>query len=85
MFTKVVKCKPDIMPLNVFWSILWNEAVSREMNMKLLLETVACIAIKERVTCIITIKITIKTVTCITATERSTNITVTESTTSKPA
>ena len=22
MFTKVVRCKPDIMPLNVFWSIL---------------------------------------------------------------
>ena len=28
MFTKVVKCKPDITPLNVFWSILWKEAVS---------------------------------------------------------
>ena len=28
MFTKVMKCKPDIIPLNVFWSNLWKEAVS---------------------------------------------------------
>ena len=27
MFTKVVKCKHDIMPFNVFWSVLWKEAV----------------------------------------------------------
>ena len=46
-------CKPDIMPLNVFWSILSKEAVS-ERNMKLLLETVVYIAV--RVTCIITIE-----------------------------
>ena len=46
MFTKVVRCKPDIMPLNVFWSILWKEAV-REKNTKLLLETLTYIAIKE--------------------------------------
>ena len=29
MFTKVVKCKPDMMPSNVFLSILWKEAVSQ--------------------------------------------------------
>ena len=46
-------CKPDIMPLNVFWSILSKEAVS-ERNMKLLLETIVYIAV--RVTCIITIE-----------------------------
>ena len=55
MFTKVVKCKPDIMPLNVFWSFYEKRLSFRERNMKLLLETVTYIAIKERVTCIITI------------------------------
>ena len=55
MFTKVVKSKPDIVPLNVFGSILRKEGV-RERNMKLLLETVTYIAIKESVTCITTIE-----------------------------
>ena len=46
MFRKVVRCKSDIMPLKVFWPIFKKEAV-REGNMKLLLETVTYIAIKE--------------------------------------
>ena len=93
----------------------------RERNMKLLPETVTYLAIKERVTCIITIEtlmcimhyrkyhlhncsrdfhlhnynkivthiVAAETVTvtviCIIGTERSTNISVIESTTSKPA
>ena len=52
MFTKVVKCKPDIMPLNVSGHFYEKKVSLRERNMKLLLETVSYIAIKERVTCI---------------------------------
>ena len=50
MFTKVVKCKPNIMPLNVFWSSYEMRLSVREMNMKLLPETVTYITIKEIVT-----------------------------------
>ena len=46
MFTKVVKCKPDMMPLSVFWLILWKEAVRQRYE-------IAYIAIKEGVTFII--------------------------------
>ena len=52
MFKKVVKCKPDIMPL-IFSNQFFEKRLSfRERNMKLLLETVTYI----RVTCIITMK-----------------------------
>ena len=47
MFTKMVRCKPDIMPLNVFWSIYEKGLSVRDSNMKLLLGTVTYIAIKE--------------------------------------
>ena len=56
MFTKVMKCKLGIMPLNVFFE-KW--ASVRERNLKLLLETVACIATAETVTCIITVRLVI--------------------------
>ena len=57
----------------MFSDQFYEERLSvRERNMKLLLETVTYIAIKERVTCKI-------------VTERSTNIPVIKSTTSKPA
>ena len=68
----------------MFSDQFYEERLSvREQNMKLLLETVTYIAIKERDTCIIAME----TVTCIIVTERPTNIPVpvTESTTSKPA
>ena len=47
MFTKVVKCKLDIMPLNVFCSSHEKRLSVRERNMKLLLKTVIYIAIKK--------------------------------------
>ena len=61
------------MPLNIFWSILSKKAV-RERNMKLMLETVSYIAIKERDTYIITIETAMyimhcKNTTCIIAIE----------------
>ena len=68
-----MKCKPDIMLLNVFWSILWKGAsgqfyekrlLVRERYMKLLLETVTYIAIKERVTCIITMQTVMRIMLC---------------------
>ena len=66
----------------MFSDQFYEERLSvRERNMKLLLETVTYVAIKERVTCIIAIE----TVACIIVTERSINISVTESTTSKSA
>ena len=34
IFAKVVKCKLDIMPLNVFWSILWKMGVSYRKEYK---------------------------------------------------
>ena len=43
MFTKVVKCKSDIMPVNVFLSILQKVGVVRERNIDLLLESVTYI------------------------------------------
>ena len=54
MFTKVLKCKSDIIPLNMFWSILSKKCV-RESNIELLLETATHIATTETFTCIITI------------------------------
>ena len=66
----------------MFYDQFYEERLSvRERNMKLLLETVTYVAIKERVNCIIAIE----TVACIIVTERSTNIPVTESITSKSA
>ena len=53
IFTKV-KCKFDIMPYNQFYE-KWVSAWER--NIKLLLETVTCIATTETVTCITTIEI----------------------------
>ena len=47
MFTKVVKCKPDLMLLNIVGSIYEKKLSVRERNMKLLLKTVTYIAIKK--------------------------------------
>ena len=61
------------MLLNVFWSILWKGAsgqfyekrlLVRERYMKLLLETFTYIAIKERVTCIITMQTVMRIMLC---------------------
>ena len=43
---KVVKCKPDIMPLLFFGQFYEKRQSLRERNMKLLLKTVTYIAIK---------------------------------------
>ena len=50
-----MKCKSDILLLNVLRSILQNVGI-RERDLKLLLETFTYIAITETVTCIIKIE-----------------------------
>ena len=57
IFTKVVKCELDIMPLNVSGQFYEKWMSVRERNIKLLLEAVPSMATKETATCIITIEI----------------------------
>ena len=75
MFIKVVKCKHDINPLNVFLSTLRKVGV-RERNIKLLLGSVTYTAITETVTCILQLEqlCTAESTTCIIATDTPTCI-----------
>ena len=77
IISNVVKCKPGRMSLNVFLSILWKMgAIYRTKYKTYILESVACTAITETLTCILQQKqlCTAESTTCIIATKTPTCI-----------